>query len=63
MLEKHITLDEAIAHFEAVAKYCELTKKDGSTDRTIAQYLKRLKYLEDKIASGELVWKEGESDV
>lgn len=51
-----MTLDEAIAHFDDVSKFLELGGKgNGSTHRDIARYLKRLKYLEEKIANGELV--------
>lgn len=52
-----ITLDEAIAHFEAVGNYVSTltSQMENNNDWRIAQFLKRLKELEAKIARGELV--------
>ena len=52
-----MTLDKAIAHYEDVARFLDLgCKGNGNTHREIANYLKRLKELEDMITKGELVY-------
>ena len=56
-----MTLIEAIAHYQDVAKYLEIGGKGaGNAHRDIARYLIRLKKLEEMIDSGELVRKEVE---
>lgn len=51
------TLDEAIAHFEAVATVSRLNGDNTPDHADYARYLKQLKWYEAAIASGELVWK------
>ena len=58
-VQKH--LKEHIDHFNEIA---DMVEKAGETSnhREIATMLKRLQYLERQIATGNLVWKEGNHD-
>ena len=57
-----MTLNEAIEHFQSVAKYLDIGGKGaGNTHRDIARYLIRLKKLEEMIDNGELLRKEGKN--
>jgi hypothetical protein len=51
------TLDEAIAHFEAIADLARANGDATPDHADYARYLKQLKWYEAAIASGELVWK------
>lgn len=51
-----ITLDEAIAHFEAIATCARLSGLKETTHAQFARYLRRLKRYEEAIEKGELVW-------
>lgn len=51
------TLEEAIAHFEAVAEYLRQIGQPNTAHLEYARYLKQLQWYEMAIASGELVWK------
>lgn len=55
---KEITLDEAIAHFEAIEKCARMSGLPETTHGQVARYLRRLKRYEDAIEKGELVWRE-----
>lgn len=55
--EKPITLDEAIAHFEAIDKSAKMSGVMNTNHGEIAKLLRRLRRYEDAIAKGELVWK------
>lgn len=60
MSEKSLKrLDEAIAHFDTVATFGKMDGKPARMHEEVAAYLKRLKYYEEAIKSGHLVWKEG----
>lgn len=52
-----MTLDEAIAHYDAMAELLRLNGKDGTESAEVARYLKQLRWYEMAIESGELVWK------
>lgn len=56
-MDEEVTLDEAIAHFDAVAECCRDKGEPQPTYACFARYLKRLRVYEAAIASGELVWK------
>lgn len=53
---KEITLDEAIAHFEAIEKCARLSGLPETTHGQVARFLRRLKRYENAIEKGELVW-------
>lgn len=52
-------LDDVIAHFDAVATMGRIEGWGKGMYGEVAEYLKRLKYLEEAIKAGRLVWKEG----
>lgn len=52
-----VTLDEAIATFEAIADYARERGDANPAYADYARYLKQLRWYESAIASGELVWK------
>ena len=52
-------LDDVIAHFDAVATMGRIEGWGQGMYGEVAEYLKRLKYYEDAIRTGRLVWKEG----
>ena len=57
-----MTLNEAIAHYQNVAKFLEIGEHGaGNTHKEIARYLIRLKRLEEMIENGELLRKEGKN--
>jgi hypothetical protein len=47
-----------IDHFEAVATFGRLDGNPAIMYEEVAEYLKRLKYYEEAIAAGRLIWKE-----
>ena len=53
---KEITLDEAIAHFEAIAKCAEAAGVSGAAHEQHARFLRRLRVLEEAIKNGDLIW-------
>lgn len=60
--DKGLTLEAAIGHCESVDTFI---KQGGSEDTMygdMARYLRRLRYLEDAIKKGELIWKENGDD-
>ena len=57
--EKDIArLDETIDHFDTVATLGRIERKPCGMHGEVAQYLKKLKYYEEAIKAGRLVWKE-----
>lgn len=48
-----------IDHFTAVAAMGRLDGNPSIMHEEVADYLKRLKYYEEAIKTGQLVWKEG----
>ena len=52
-----MTLDEAIAHFDAVADFVRQDGNDGTEYADVARFLKQLRWYEAAIESGDLVWK------
>lgn len=54
---KEITLDEAIAHFEAIDACARVGGEPCPIHSQLAWYLRRLKRYEDAIEKGELVWR------
>jgi hypothetical protein len=55
--EKPITLDEAIAHFEAIDKCAKQSGVTNTNHGHIAKMLRRLRTYEEAIEKGELIWK------
>lgn len=55
---KDITLDEAIAHFEAIDACARIGGEQCPIHSQLAWYLRRLKRYEEAIEKGELVWLE-----
>lgn len=53
---KEITLDEAIACFEAIDECARRSGLEETAYRQYARYLRRLKRYEEAIAKGDLVW-------
>jgi hypothetical protein len=51
------TLEEAIAHFDSVAKFTRENFGSGYDYEQYARFLKQLRFYEIAIAEGELVWK------
>ena len=51
------TLEESIAHFDAVAKFTRENFGGGYDYEQYARFLKQLRFYEIAIAEGELVWK------
>jgi hypothetical protein len=51
-------LDEVIAHFDAVATMGRIEGWSQGMHGEVAEYLKRLKYYEEAIKAGRLMWKE-----
>lgn len=54
--KKEITLDESIAHFEAIDACMKLKGEPHSVNGQFASFLRRLRYYEMAIKAGELVW-------
>ena len=55
-------LDEAIDTFEAIAENSRLNGDKNSQYEGYVAFLKRLRYLEECIAKGELKWKDLKKD-
>lgn len=53
------TLKGYIDHFDTVATMGRIDGKPAKTYEEVAAYLKRLRYYEEAIKAGKLVWKEG----
>ena len=59
MTDKSIArLNETIDHFDTVATFGRIEGKPRGMHGEVAQYLKKLKYYEEAIKTGQLVWKE-----
>ena len=54
-------LDDIIDHYESVATFCRLGGNPSGIHADTAEYLKRLRYYEEAIKTGQLVWKEGQA--
>lgn len=52
-----ITLDDAIAHYDAVTEYVRQSGVASPVHAKYSAFLKQLKRYEEAIASGDLVWK------
>jgi hypothetical protein len=56
--ENGLTLEAAIGHCESVDTFIKQGGSEDSCYGDLARYLRRLRYLEEALKKGELVWKE-----
>ena len=57
-MAKDEKIDELIDHYETVATIGRIAGRNDGLHGVTAEYLKRLKYYEEAIQAGKLVWKE-----
>ena len=57
-MAKDKKIDELIDHYETVATIGKMMGRNDGLHGATAEYLKRLKYYEEAIKTGQLVWKE-----